>query len=161
MAYTTPPTFVAGAILTASQLNTLSGDIEFLHGVASGLNVPFSSVRVTGDSINDTKVHWYIRHKHRYLHYRARVTAGDIDEFRIYYNGTRIVQDDTNRSSPYTYQSTGAPTATYPATSGVVIDLNGLSLTVGNWYEIYVEMTQLTTMTASVDYILESDATSI
>jgi hypothetical protein len=37
MAYTSPPTFVNGNILTASQLNLLADDVQFLAGIAGRL----------------------------------------------------------------------------------------------------------------------------
>lgn len=62
MAYATPPTFVAGDILEAAQLNVLGEDIEFLYGVAQG--VTWSGVQVyrTGSqsiaNTTDTLVTW-------------------------------------------------------------------------------------------------------
>jgi hypothetical protein len=45
VAYTTPPTFSAGAALAAADLNILGADITYLKGIADG--VGFSGTRVT------------------------------------------------------------------------------------------------------------------
>lgn len=45
MAWTTPPTFAAGTVLTAAQLNILSDDLTYLYGIAQG--VTFSGAQVT------------------------------------------------------------------------------------------------------------------
>lgn len=45
MAWTTPPTFVAGTVVTASNLNILSDDLTYLYGIAQGIT--FSGVQVT------------------------------------------------------------------------------------------------------------------
>ena len=47
MAWTTPPTFVDGAVASAANLNILSNDLEHLEGVAPGPNAPFQSLVFT------------------------------------------------------------------------------------------------------------------
>ena len=44
MAYTTPPTFTAGTVLTAANLNILGDDIVYLKGITDGVN--FSGVQL-------------------------------------------------------------------------------------------------------------------
>lgn len=45
MAWTTPPTFTAGTVLTAANLNIVSDDLVYLKGITDG--VTFSGVQVT------------------------------------------------------------------------------------------------------------------
>jgi hypothetical protein len=60
--YTTPPTFVAGTVLAAADLNILSTDVEYLYGVSTGIS--FSGVqlrRAANQSIStstDTNISW-------------------------------------------------------------------------------------------------------
>lgn len=62
MAWTTPPTFTAGTVLTAAHLNILSDDLTYLKGITDG--VSFSGAQVTrnaNQSIStstDTNVSW-------------------------------------------------------------------------------------------------------
>lgn len=62
MAYSTPPTFVAGDILEAAQLNVLGENDEYLYGVAQG--VTFSGVELTRaaatsiPNTTDTTITW-------------------------------------------------------------------------------------------------------
>lgn len=55
MAYSTPPTFVDGAVLPASQLNNLGDDISYLYGVSTGVTFSgFKVSRSTSQSIPDS-----------------------------------------------------------------------------------------------------------
>ena len=103
MAYVTPPTFADADILTATQLNTLSADLEFLHGIVGGtINVPFASHRRI-DNFDVTNNQYLIQHLNQYLHYKARLLANDNADLDIYYFGVRVFHDGTTRSAVYTY----------------------------------------------------------
>lgn len=149
MPYTSPPNFSDGAILTATQLNNLSDNIEFLYGVVQGVNVPFSSLRTEGIELTSANNQWTVRHLHRYLHYRMRQITGTSSNVKIYYNGQTVFEDGGTRNAPYTWSG--------------YIDLNSSpgGLTIGNVYDIYVTNDFAAGNVFSVDYLLESDGTSI
>ena len=108
MAYGTPPTFADASILTATQLNILSGDIEYLYGIVGAtINVPFASHRRI-DNFTATNNQYIAQHKARYLHFLARLLANDNDDLDIFIDngGTyakRVYHDGASRSATYTY----------------------------------------------------------
>lgn len=102
MAYTTPPTFTS-TTLSASQLNILSDDIEYLYGMITGVNLPVASLRIVNDNYTSTNNQWLVRHAHRYLHYKVRLVGGTNDSLSIYYDGVRVWQDPNTRNAAYTY----------------------------------------------------------
>jgi len=151
MSYTSPPIFADGNLLSAAQMNTLSDDVEFLHGVVMGPNIPFCSVvSNTGGSLDATNAVWMIRHKHRYLHYYISQLASQSDSLEIRYDGTAVYSDGGDRTAPWAW-------------SGYVdLDSTPGGLTVGNWYEITVHYTPKTgSGVVQVIYLLESPETSL
>jgi hypothetical protein len=111
MAWTTPPTFSSGAVLSAAQLNVLSDDLEYLNGFVSGANPAMTSTTITdnGDILH------IIRHLHRYLHTKFRAT----DDVKIYYDATKVYED-------------GSP----PGDDTQIVDLDSYGLTVGQLYTL-------------------------
>ena len=122
MAWTTPPTFADGAILSAAQLNILSADLEYLYALLQAPQ-PAASTLYANRDLNSTNNSWRIRYKNRYLHYRATVAAGTINTFGIVVNGTSYSISATAQTIGYVY-------------SGYV-DVNAQGLTVGTIYHVY------------------------
>lgn len=145
MAYTTPPTFVDGTVLSAAQLNILSNDIEFLYGIVSGINIPFTGEQIT---IGQTRGYTFTR-QGRYLHYKARLTAGDSDITSIKIDTFSEGGDSTNRNSPYTW------------TEVIDLTLTTSNPAVGESYEVYVTFSAVTTGTYHLDYFIESDSATL
>lgn len=146
MSWSTPPSFSDGSLLSAAQLNILSDDVEFLYGALSGVNVPFRSLTSGSDLSKDTNI-WKFRYLGRYLHYRVRLTSGQHDVFRLYYDDNEYVIDDGSRSAPYTWAS--------------YIDLNSLGLTVGQFYNATWRWQFSSSGSVTLDYLLQSDSTSL
>jgi hypothetical protein len=117
MAYTTIPTLSDGTILTASHLNLLADNANFLASLGGIPNLAFSHLATSTGGTQK----WHMRHRHRYLYVNV-VWTNNADYLRIYYNGTKIHDD-------------GDPSGT----DALKLDLNPLSLTVGTWYEIRAE----------------------
>ena len=122
MSWSTPPTFSSGAVLSASAMNTLSQDLEHLHGIVSGANPAMSSIELTVDG----SCYGVIRHMHRYLH----VVYLCQDDIKIYYSAdgstfTEVFHD-------------GAPNGT--SADSAIIDLNSYGLTTGGLYIIRFTM---------------------
>ena len=116
MAYTSIPTLSDGAILSASYLNLLAANANYLGGLGALPNVAFRQIRTS--SAGSTFFH--MRHRHRYL--KAYYESTNCDYIKIYYNGSQVMNDgDPDAAQTYS------------------IDLNALTLTVGNWYEIEVQ----------------------
>ena len=116
MAYTSIPTLSDGAILSASHLNLLAQNVNYLGGLGALPNVAFRQIRTS--SAGSTFFH--MRHRHRYL--KAYYESTNCDYIKIYYNGSQVMNDgDPDAAQTYS------------------MDLNALTLTVGNWYEIEVQ----------------------
>lgn len=149
MAWVSPPAFSDSTVLSAAQINILSQDIEFLYGTTQGINTPFNSMVVQQLALDATNHGWWIRHQHRYFHYKIRLTNDVCNTLALYFNGSTVINDTSVRTASYTWSG--------------YYDLNSLSLTTGTWYKIHF-VTTLPTYTflkMSIDYLLESDNTSI
>lgn len=117
MAYTAIPTLSDGNVLSASHLNLLADNANYLGSLGTLPNVAFTQWRTSSAG----SMYYHIRHTHRYLKAYYE-TTGTCDFIKITYNGT-LVKNDGDPDASETYS----------------IDLNSLGLTVGQWYEIQVE----------------------
>lgn len=130
MAWTDPPDFADGDYLTATNLNILSDDIEYLHALAYQVNTGFFVAEILTDSGGyDTASNWACKHFSDTFRYIVNVTAGTSDEFLIYANGNTsnvIYSDNNNRSAAYTWSGTA--------------DISGLGLSTGDIYTIHVRV---------------------
>lgn len=143
MPYQTPPTFVDGQKISALQLNILSSDIEFLNGVMAGPNIPFQSI--TWDAYSGEHT-WYIRHRHRYLHYSFQIANDPADDVKIYYNGVQVFHD-------------GAPGEGFQTSYR---DLNAYGTwTPGVWYPIRFVYQKAANSVCTVNYLIQSASTAI
>lgn len=141
MAWIAPPTFVNGAVLSAAQLNILSGDLEYLKGLASTVNVPF--IQISGE--NDIEAaRPYIRHRARYLHIYL-----SFDLHITSVSGTLETQYNSLSVSIY---NTFAAGGVNPFAAYINIDLDAAPgpFTVGTWYPIVFVST---TSGGGYDYI--------
>ncbi len=122
MPYVTPPTFSDDHNLSASQLNTLSGDVAYLWGIAQAANIPFARVAL---DLNYAPSVYLVRHRVRYLVVLLDVTVdtGWVHHVnvQVLYNGSTIYDVD---------RTTGAT---------LTLDLDSLGLTNNNFYEIQVK----------------------
>lgn len=125
MAYTTPPTFTdLTTILSAAQLNILSDDVEYLNGLIEVVNPPFTSYTYGSGEMGARK--WTVRHRHRYLHYNLTIASGNINpDLRLWYNGVKV------------REWTSGNELTAPVAITGYIDLQALTLTQNQWYEVY------------------------
>jgi hypothetical protein len=130
MPWTSPPTFVTDAVLSASQLNVLSDNQEYLYGYVSGQNPGIASLVLTvdGDGFG------VMRHMQRYFHV-VYLCQNDI---KIYYDATEVFHD-------------GAPDGT--VNDSAIIDLNAFGFTVGQLYTV-----KFTMDSGTVHYFYESDS---
>lgn len=126
MPFVTPPTFTDGNILTATQLNTLSDNQEYLYGIATQTNVPFYGHSFGVNNESSEIWYWSIRHKYETFLYDVRVDLGTISQVQIKMGGIAIFTDATDHNNPYTYSGT--------------IDLTSHGFTVGTWYTLSVEI---------------------
>jgi hypothetical protein len=130
MAWTSPPSFATDDVLTATNLNILSQDLEHLHGLVSGANPAMASAVLTVDG----DAFFVIRHTGRYLHgvYLCQ------DDIKIYYDSTEVYHD-------------GAPNGTVND-SIPPVDLNTFGLTIGQLYTVKCTMDS-----GTVFYLYEKD----
>lgn len=150
MPYTTLPTFADGDVLTAADLNLLADNIEFLFGLVSGVNVPFSSDSIAGSSGVLTSSRPYaVRYQARYLLYKIRVVGGETEQFEIIINEVQEVVDTVDRTAPYTFEG--------------YIDLEGITTppTLLDWLSVRVAIDWNVGGSAVLDYLLQSDETTI
>ena len=133
MAWVTPPTFGSADILTASNLNILSDDIELLHGYTSGVMPAMVSTTIT----NDGDILHAIRHSGgTALHFKYRAT----DDCKVYYDATLVFHDGVGSSSPITQ----------------AVDIGTASLTAGTFYTL--KFTMAGTDNRTVYYAYESNS---
>lgn len=142
MAWSTPPTFADGDVLSATDLNVLADDLEYLKGVLDGSNI----VHMMRTTTIDATWQYYIRHTHDYCHYYIKQTVGDSDEISIkYYDSggslvATVLTDATNRSATYTWQGSGDVSA----------------LTVGTYYRVDVAIALTGTSSNTTYYVFEA-----
>lgn len=120
MPFVTNPVFADGNILTASQLNILSANLEYLFGRLPALNPPFNSHLYTSNGLIEGSAIWWFRYTHRYMHYKFSVDSGSFsNDLRLEINGNFTVI---------------ANTPTGPLTFEASVDMNGYALVLGTWY---------------------------
>lgn len=117
MPYTNIPTLADGQVLTASHLNLLANNANYLSGLGGAPNVAFAHW-ITSDGGSK---YWHIRHRHRYIKIYVTFTNNP-DYFRVYYNGVQLYNN-------------GDPSGTL----NLSLDTNSLGLTVGTWYELRID----------------------
>lgn len=147
MAYTAIPTQSDGNTLTATYLNTIADDIEFLNGIVQAPNIGFTSVMATLTS--QSPRYWTFVHLHRYLHYHiifTGSTGGDLD-----------IASSTNGDTYSGRFSDGAPSGTIAG----YLDTNSWGLTVGDPYYIEVSWNIGAATNMRILYLIESDSTTI
>lgn len=145
MPYTSLPTLTDGSVLSASTLNAISANQEYLYGQSRRVNTPFISYRKFTELINADDVFWTITHRLRYFHFKAN-SQDTADSIKILYG-------------PHTMIDVGP--------SGGVqgyfdLETLGGGVVVGTRYTIEVQIYRedgSTNMT--IDYLFESDSTSI
>lgn len=150
MAYTSPPTFADGNVLTASQLNTLADDVQFLAGVAGRVVIPFQSI-ISGAGSGIDSV-WMVRHTHRYLLYYLTQNASTSDSLIINYNGTAVLNDGADHPAPYTWSG------------HIDLEDTGIitGISYGSFYALDLNITQKTgSGVTQVIYLLESPNTTL
>lgn len=148
MSYVSVATKADGDILTAAFLNQLADNAQFLAGIASQINIPFvGETTVAGGNFT---YKYRIRHQHRYLHYLIAQITSTSDNIDIYYDGGSIFNDGGDR------------TATYTWSGHVDLDSTPGGLVAGDFYEVYVDVTQKTgSGVTRLYYLLESPNTSL
>ena len=101
MPYTSISTIATGDTLTASYLNTLSDNAEFVYGLANRANTGFASRRTSTAAFDSTSAIWYFRHRLRYLHYRITMTHSP-NHVRVFYGGTLRYAASSVAATSYT-----------------------------------------------------------
>jgi hypothetical protein len=87
MAFQEPPTFVDGEILSASQLNILATNQNYLADAIATTNMGFAEAIVNNVT---TDIYYELVHTHDNLYVRANLTGGS--DLHIYYGATKIVE---------------------------------------------------------------------
>jgi hypothetical protein len=133
--FTTPPTFADGDYLTAANLNILSDDVEYLHARVHQVNTGFLLIDFSpGSGVTEIQTVHALRHFSNTFRWRAEVTVGTIDDLVIRYvdsagtaTNLNLGVGGVNPSAPYVWTGTK--------------DITSLGFTVGDYYEIKVEVT--------------------
>lgn len=138
-----------GAVLPASVLQGLADNAAFLYSLVAGINTPFSADTLTGAASPESSRSWTFRHTGRYLHYQLRLTDGTTEQVEILIDEVQEFVDTTDRTDPYVFSG--------------YIDLNGIGSppTLGSFYSVRVVCDWNVNGNLVVDYLLESDATSL
>lgn len=102
MPYTAVPTINDNDVLTASYLNSLSSNQEFLYSLGNAANAPFNSIRVNTGNLDESIAFWRIRHRLDHLHFRITTVDSSNDEWlRVYYNGVKVWGDESPSGGVY------------------------------------------------------------
>lgn len=147
MAWSSPPTFGDGTILSATKLRTISQDLAHLYGL---LNMPqaASCSLYNNTGLSSANNSWWFRHKGQaYLHYHAYVQSNTCTSFQIVVNGTSVFLDSTTRSAGYTYSGS--------------VSITSLSLTSGDVYNAYLNVTLGSLSAIRIGYLLISEASTL
>lgn len=150
MPYTTNPTWSDGDILSAADLTVLADNIEYLHGLVSGIQPAFVSDVVAGSSgVLTSSRNYAVRYRARYLLYKVRVIGGETEQFEIIINEVQEVVDTVDRAAPYTFEG--------------YIDLTGITTppTLLDFLTVRVAIDWNVGGSAVLDYFYQSDATSL
>lgn len=148
MPYTAIPSQSDGNTLTATYLNTVADDIEYLNGVVERPNVGFHAIQGTLTSQSPKLV--TLIHLHRYIHYQVVVTGtGDAVALKAGTDGSTFGNTILNDGS--------SPTGTYTGYA----DTDGWGLTVGAPYYVEASWSMGDASLVKINYIIESDSTSI
>lgn len=142
------PDFNDGEVLGAAKLNQISDAIEFLHGLITGVNIPF--LTVGGGS--DFSQNYRIRHVGQYLHYKIVMSSGTHDVLQISYDGTVVYEDLGSQSAPFTWEG--------------YVDLHDTGVitptpTIGDFYSLSINFEYNANGDALVHYLLESNSTTL
>lgn len=113
MSFTTPPAFADGDILSASQLNVLAANQNYLAGMASAINPGFREVTLADA---DDSQYYSVLHQHDWLY----IIASGGNSVRIY---TSLDNFTTAIATIYTSGGTVVE----------AVDIAGVGLTVGAW----------------------------
>lgn len=113
MSFTTPPTFADGDILSASQLNVLAANQNYLSGLAGGVNPAFREVALGSASESQ---YYSVLHQHNWLYI---IASGG--------NTVRIYSSQDNFTTAIATINTGGGTVEE------AVDISGVGLTVGAW----------------------------
>ena len=148
MAYTALATKTDGDTLTASHMNAVAGNIEFLYGLVQAPNIGFASYAATLTS--QSPQYWAFIHQHRYIHYEVVVTG----------TGDAIAIDAGTDGSTFgnSVMSDGSsPTGTYTDYA----DTSGWGLTVGDPLYVRATWNMGTASLIRINYLIESDSTTL
>ena len=127
MAWTNPPTFADGDVLSAAQLNILSNNTEYLKGISDAPNAPFATVTAVGSTTTD----FWLRHTHDHLHYKFVIENGTSDTIWIKVWNEAGTQEFGDKI----FNDTDKVTTTQPDWEG---SYDASALTDDAWYRIEV-----------------------
>lgn len=136
MAFTTPPTFSDGALLTASQLNILSDDLEHLYGIVQAPQVPFRKLNLNLQG--SVSQYYYVRHRSKYLNLKIEYVVDNSWGTHIEWGLDVTTAAGANANAD---SDDGNYTSTSTATDTIAVDIDGLTNapTDGEWYLVTVE----------------------
>lgn len=169
MAYTAPPNFTAGSVLSAAQMNILSDDIEYLYGIVGG---PTPAVNAVYFEDTDGEAYWAFRYKWRYLHFKYVLSnTGDNDpdyvKYYIYDNSNDYVQifadgsPDRGETVVFCIDLLGSVLIEWNLGGTAAGDPWNLTMSTGNIYTVKLEWNHRTGNHAWFHYVINSDKDSL
>lgn len=126
MPWTSIADWADGDILSATKLNQVVDNLEYLWALAQSVNPPRPVDTVTAGDGADGSETMVITHRHRYLYFYFSISQGTFDDMSVSYGATTVFSDATDRSNPYVYEQT--------------IDLDPFAFTVGQTYTIHIDV---------------------
>lgn len=150
MAYTALAEKSDGDTLTASHLNAVASNIEFLYGLVQAPNPPFHAIYATGDVTQ----YYALIHRHDYLLYKIIAVGGS--------GGGETSADVTVSYSTDFSTWTGLTGGTIDAEEGVhtgSIDTSVLTVDDPYYLRVVVDINDASSVV--VGYLFESSASAI
>ena len=181
MAYVVPPTFADTNALSASQLNVLSSDIEYLNGITGGPQIAAPAM------VAATTTVWtlFFRYLHRYIHFGwtrpdGTPTADDQLQLEIYNRAGdawwTIIKDRSSSGtsedivcdllfdvgSEFRYFDVGeAGELTTNQTGDDSAPLLNTFLTVGDFVQLRVTFTKDSDASIIIPYVINADGVTL
>jgi len=142
MPYLTPPTFTAGAKISAAQLNTLAANQAYFYGLTQGITPGWNARKVTGWA---ETFDYQVEHRVQYFHWLLTWNnggGGASFTWTLKYNGETVGSGTASGSSSTDQEITGVQDLTAlitPPTVGtfyeVLLDVTPASVSAGNFFE--------------------------
>lgn len=158
MAWTSTPSFIPSSTLSSAQMNILSDNIEFLHGIVTTVNAPFNAIRTVGESLTESNNGFRLRKSAQYLLWRLELHSGETS------NVIEIhIDDESDINNPVEVLNLNVDSGgeSTPTVWDGAIDLDSEGISDGDFFKAWIKMTSSNQADFEIAYLFNSDNTTI